>query len=198
MIPKTLLLFSLLFIVTANTLVNAQPRNLLQNPDAAKGTQSWRSYGDAEVETNANYSCFVVRPGGNFHQDVELPKDAAGQYLVFIGRGAVERVVRKDGTAGTGAPYLYGYMMQPPPPGGKEILAYLQGQQMGAEISDTNEWVNMWGIFEVLDGTTKVRFFMMQSATANVPNDGAVARFASLGLFLFSRKEDAEVFVRHY
>jgi hypothetical protein len=198
MVRKALMLFSLLFTVTASTLVNAQSRNLLQNADAAKGTESWSTYGEAVVEKKANYSCFVVRPGGHFWQDVELPKNAAGQYLVFIGRGAGERLSPKDGTAGTSAPYLYGYMMQPPPPGGKEILAYLQGQQMRAEIDATNEWVNMWGIFEVPDGTTKVRFFLMQSSTAKVPHDGSAARFASLGLFMFSRKEDAEVFVRHY
>ena len=198
MIPKKLLLFSLLFIVTASTLVNAQARNLLLNGDAAKGTESWRTYGDAVVEKNATFSCFVVHAGGHFWQDVELPKNAAGQYLVFIGRGAGERIKPKDGTANFSAPYLYGYMMQPPPPGGKEILAYLQGQQMRAEIEAANEWVNMSGIFEVPDGTTKVRFFLMYSATANVPQDGAAARLANLGLFMFSRKEDAEVFVRYY
>jgi hypothetical protein len=126
MIFKTLLLFSLLFVVTANALVNAQSRNLLQNPDATKGEQSWRAYGDAVIETTATYSCFVVRHGGHFYQDVELPKEAAGQYLVFIGRGAGERITAKDGATGFSAPYLYGYMMQPPPPGGKEILEYLQ------------------------------------------------------------------------
>ena len=69
---------------------------------------------------------------------------------------------------------------------------------MRAEIGAANEWVNMWGIFEVPDGTTTVRFFLMYAGTPNLPHNGTAARFASLGLFLFSRKEDAAAFARRY
>ncbi len=52
-------------------LINAQPRNLLQNPDAGHGTQGWRTYGQATIENGVNGNpCFVVRNGGYFIQNV--------------------------------------------------------------------------------------------------------------------------------
>ncbi len=197
MIRKSLRLIPLFLIVAASAVVHAQSPNLLQNPDAGKGTQSWSSYGETSVEKNETYSCFVLRKG-HFYQDVELPKGSYGQYLVFVGRGAGKRINTPAGPITTRAPYLYGYMMQPPPPGGKEILAYLQGQNMLAQITATNEWVNMWGIFEVPEGTTKVRFFLMGSAMADDPHEGAPVRFASLGLYLFQKKVEAEAFAMNY
>lgn len=189
MILKTSLFFAVLFAV------NAQSQNLLQNPNADLGAQSWRAFGETAIETTTtNDAHFVVRNGGYFFQDVELPKDAGGQYLVLIGRGAGERV-NSDGAI-TGSPYLYGYMMQPPSADRKEILEYLQGQRMLAQTTVRDEWLSMWGIFEVPEGTTKVRFFLNQALRAGVPHDGSAARFDNLGLYLFSTRKQAQEFVR--
>src|SRR5688572_24506750 len=107
---KTLLLV-IAFSVVAS--LNTQSQNLLQNPNADNGAQSWRGSGEVSVETTSeNGPCFVVRNGGRFIQDIELPRDAAGQYAVLIGRGASERI-NADGAI-TDLPALYGYMMQPP------------------------------------------------------------------------------------
>jgi hypothetical protein len=196
MIRRTLLSLGLLLAgVNLSASVKAQSHNLLQNPDASVGGKSWRAFGEATVETTtANDAHFVVRNGGYFFQDVELPKDAAGHYLVVIGHGASERI-NPDGAI-TGLPYLYGYMMQPPPPGGKEILEYLQGQNMLAHTSVKDDWVSMWGIFEVPEGTTKVRFFLNQALRAGVPHNGSAARFDNLGLYLFATRKEAQAFVR--
>jgi len=52
-------------------LINAQPRNLLQNPDAGHGTQGWRTYGQATIENSVDGNpWFVVRNGGYLIQDV--------------------------------------------------------------------------------------------------------------------------------
>lgn len=186
-----------LVLVGANTLANAQSANLLQNPNADQDGQSWRAFGETAIEsTTTNDAHFVVRNGGYFIQDVELPKGASGQYLVLLGRGAGERV-NPDGAI-TGSPYLYGYMMQPPGPDRKEILEYLQGQRMFAQTTATDEWTNMWGIFEVPAGTTKVRFFLNQALRAGVPHNGSAARFDNLGLYLFATRKDAQAFVRQY
>lgn len=198
MIPKmSISLIVLLMLVSAGTFGNAQSANLLQNPNADQGGQSWRAFGEAAIEsTTTNDAHFVVRNGGYFFQDVELPKDAAGQYLVLIGRGAGDRV-NPDGAI-TGSPYLYGYMMQPPGPDRKEILEYLQGQRMLAQTTAMDEWANMWGIFEVPEGTTKVRFFLNQALRAGAPHNGSAARFDNLGLYLFATRKDAQAFVRQY
>ena len=193
MFRKTLLALSLLLAVVN---VNAQSNNLLQNPNADAGGQSWHAYGDTAIDATTANPCFIVHYRGNFHQDVQLSKDAANQYAVFIGYGASERV-NADGSI-TGAPYLYGYMMQPAAPNQKEILAYLQGQRMLAQTTIQDAWVIMWGIYQVPEGTTKIRFFMMQGARAGDRQDTSAARFDNLGLYLFRTKEEAEAFVRQY
>ena len=175
--------------------INAQSRNLLQNADASEGSKSWRSYGEATVEpATGNNLRFVVRNGGYFLQDVAVPDGAAGQFAVLIGRGASERI-NPDGAI-TGLPYLYGYM-QDSANGGK-VLEHLQGQQMRAHTSTRDEWVNMWGIFQVPEQTKSIRFFLKQALRQGLPHNGSAASFDNLGLYLFATKEDAQAFVNQY
>jgi len=193
--------FQLLILLSAcvmgAVLANAQSRNLLQNPNASLGTNSWMAFGEASVEsTTGDNFCFVVRDGGYFLQDVLLPEDAAGQYVVLIGRGASERI-NEDGAI-TGLPYLYGYMMEHGPRRSEKILAYLQGQRMRASTNIRDEWVGMWGVFQVPEGTRKIRFFLNQALRQGVPHNGSAARFDDLGLYLFSSKHEAEAFVGQY
>jgi hypothetical protein len=194
MFSKMIFALTLFLVVNASVIVNVQSQNLLQNGNADVGEQSWRAFGETAIESIPNDAHFVVRNGGYFLQDVELPKDVAGQFLVLIGRGASERV-NADGAI-TGLPYLYGYMMQPAGPDRKEILEYLQGQRMMAQPTAQDEWLTMWGIFEVPAGTTKVRFFLKQGLRAGVPHDGSAARFDNLGLYVFATRKDAQEFVR--
>jgi hypothetical protein len=56
----------------------------------------------------------------------------------------------------------------------------------------------MWGIFEVPAGTKRIRFFLNHALANGVPHDGSAARFDNLGLYLFNRKEEAQVFVAQY
>lgn len=186
----------LIFLLTASA-VNAQSRNLLQNPNADLESQSWRDTGKATIEMMADgNTAFVVREGGSFFQDVILPSDAAGQYAVMIGRGSSERI--HPGGAITGLPYLYGYMMERADPNGGRILQYLQGQRMLAATKVIDEWVDMWGIFQVPQGTKKIRFFLNQALAKGAPDNGSAARFDNLGLYLFSTKQDAQAFVDQY
>ena len=180
-----------------NSVCQAQATNLLRNPDANAESAFWRANGEATIERiSVNNLCFVVRNGGSFIQDVELPKGAVGQYAVLIGRGSSERI-NADGAI-TGLPHLYGYMMEKGRPDRKEILAYLQGQQMRSRSAIRDEWVQMSGIFEVPEGTNTIRFFLSQSERKGVPHNGSAARFDDLGLFLFGTKEEAEAFVGSY
>jgi hypothetical protein len=178
-------------------LINAQPRNLLQNPNGDQAAEFWRAFGEATVEqVTGNNLCFVVRNGGYFIQDVPVPDDAAGQYAVLIGRGSSQRI--HEGGAITGLPYLYGYMMDKAGPRGGHVLEYLQGQRMRAKTKIRDEWVDMWGIFQVPEKTKVIRFFLSQASRSGVPHNGSAARFDNLGLYLFATKEDAEAFVSGY
>lgn len=192
---KSSLMFRLLLIlslfVSAASTHHAQSRNLLENPNADQGVKLWRAFGEATVEVGVgNDSCFVVRNGGYFFQDVLLTNDAVGQYAVLIGRGASERI-NADGAI-TGLPYLYGYMMAE---NGDSVLAYLQAPQMLARPNIRDDWVDMWGIFRVPEKTKRIRFFLNQGLRNGVPHNGSAARFDNLGLYIFAAKEDAEAFV---
>jgi hypothetical protein len=180
-----------------NSVCQAQATNLLRNPDANAQAAFWRAYGEATVEpTTVKNFCFVVRNGGYFIQDVELPEGSAGLYAVLIGRGSSERI-NADGAI-TGLPYLYGYMMEKGRPDRKEILDYLQGQAMRSRSVIKGEWVQLWGIFEVPEGANTIRFFLNQAERKGVPHNGSAARFDDLGLYLFATKEEAEVFATSY
>lgn len=193
MCTKALMLFVVL--LSLSPLCMGQSRNLLLNPDADLGAKHWRTVGEAKVEATENNFCFVLRNGGSFLQDVDLPDNAVGQYAVLIGRAASERI--NDDGAITDLPYLYGYMMEQAPPNAGRIVEYLQGQQMRASTGMTNEWVNVWGIFKVPEKTKKIRFFLNQARRKGVPHNGSAARFDHVGLYLFQTKEEAEAFVTY-
>lgn len=184
------------FLCLASIHINAQTENMLQNPKADLEAQHWRAFGQATIEEAGGNRCFVVRNGGHFSQDVILPEGAAGQYAVFIGRGSSERI-NPDGAI-TGLPYLYGYMMAPGRPDGGRILAYLQGQRMLGAATFAGEWVKMWGVFRVPEGTGRIRFFLNQASRRGVPHNGSAARFADLGLYVFRTEEEAKAFASGY
>jgi hypothetical protein len=189
---RAVMLFTVL--LSLSSLCAAQSSNLLLNPNADLGAQSWRAFGKASVETTeVNNFCFVVRDGGYFLQDVELPDNAAGQYALLIGRAASERI-NADGAI-TGLPYLYGYMMESDRPGTGHILDYLQGQQMLARPQVQGQWVNVYGIFKVPEKTKRIRFFLNQALRNGVPHNGSAARFDNLGLYLFLTREEAEAYL---
>jgi hypothetical protein len=189
-------LLPLLLLCLAVTQARAQTENLLQNPDAELEARHWRALGQATVEEANGKRLFVVRNGGYFLQDVILPGGAAGKFAVLIGRGSSERI-NPDGAI-TGLPYLYGYMMAPGNPEGERILAYLQGQQMRNSATSAGEWVRIWGIFEVPEGTGRIRFFLNQALRQGVPHNGSAARFDDLGLYLFPTEEEAKSFAASY
>lgn len=181
----------LIALLSLTSICHAQSPNLLKNSDADDQGAHWSKFGEATVEDAC--SCFVVRNGGYFLQDVELPDDAVGQYAVLIGRGASERI-NSDGAI-TGLPYLYGYMMEAE---GDSILAYIQELQMRARTTIVDEWAMMWGIVEVPAKTKRIRFFLKQALGNNVPHNESAARFTDLGLYLFATEKEARAFVTQY
>jgi hypothetical protein len=185
---------SLLFLSLTVISASAQTNNLLQNPSADLDGRSWQAKGAATVEEANGNRCFVVRNGGSFRQDVALPQGAAGQYVVFVGRGSSERV-NPDGAV-TDLPYLYGYMLAEGGAGGRKehVLDYLQG--MLGRSTFANEWVTMAGIFKVPEGAVKIRFFLNQGLGRGVERDGSAARFDDIGLYIFATAEEAKAFVR--
>lgn len=170
--------------------------NLLLNPNADSNSENWRVFGEGSVEEFNGDKVFVVRNRGYFIQDVNLTESDVGKYALLIGRGATERI-NVDGAI-TGLPYLHGYMMNPGKPSGGKIYLHMQGQKMLARPRVKDEWVTLFGIFQVPEGTGRVRFFLNQAERQGVPQNGSAARFDNLGLYLFETEEDALQFVRAY
>jgi hypothetical protein len=191
-ILRASLSFIFLCLVTIPT--NAQTDNLLRNPQADVEAQHWRTSGQVAIEEVNGNRCFVVRNGGSFSQDVTLPREVAGQYVVFIGRGSSERV-NPDGSV-TDLPYLYGYMLAGDEGRKERVLDYLQGRAMLGRSTFANEWVEMSGIFRVPEGATQIRFFLNQGLGRGVERDGSAARFDDVGLYIFPTEEEAKAFVR--
>jgi hypothetical protein len=193
---SVMLLFYLSLVLPA---ANAQSNNLLRNPAADEAVSYWQAVGDAFVEQlPAKGFHFRVRNKGSFRQDVLLPEGAQGKYVLLIGRVASERI-NPDDTI-TGLPYLYGYMMTGTNPRARDtrILSYLQGQQMLCSAKEVGEWVTAWGIFPVAPGTGVLSFFLNQAERKDVPQNGSVARFDDLGLYVFDTEVEANAFVKTY
>jgi len=171
--------------------------NLLLNPNADAYMRHWQAWGDAAIEKSDDGNrYFVVRNKGHFSQDVLLPEDAAGKYVVLTGRASSERV-NPDGTI-TGLPYLYGYMLDDSSSRGGRILAYLQGQKMLCSCEEENRAAGLWGVFQVPEEARKLRFFLNQAERRGLPQSGSAARFDDLGLYLFETRQEAESFVKKY
>ena len=187
-------LFSLMVLLLAANCVNAQIVNQLKNPNADEGAQFWRAFGNAGVEQCANgSSCFVLRNGGYFIQDVTLPEDAAGQYAILVGRATSDNL-RTDGSI-SGLPYLHGYMMNAGDPGGGRIYAYLDGQHMRSSARHSGEWVTLFGVFKIKPGTARIRFFLKQAWRNGTPHDGSAARFDQLALYILPDEVTARAFI---
>ena len=171
-------------------------KNLLLNPNADKGAQSWTPWGEAVVEIqDAGNPGFTVR-GGHFSQDVFLRGDFTGSYALLIGRAST--AAENARSLPVGFPCIYGYMMSPPELERGSIWEYLQGQQMCARAGVTGRWVPVYGIFRVPPKTGVIRFFLQQSSQRNMPGDPGAARFDDLGVYLFSTEQEAKLFAMRY
>lgn len=189
---KIVILFCVIFAATG---ANAQT-NLLLNSNADFGLENWHTFKQTVVEDFNETKVFVVRNGGHFVQDVNLTETDIGKFVLLIGRGSSERI-NVDGAI-TGLPCLYGYMMSPGERNSGRIYSYLQGQKLRGDAQTENEWVTMFGIFQVPEGTGRICFFLNQAERRGVPHNGSAARFSNLGLYLFETEEDALEFARAY
>jgi hypothetical protein len=190
------LVFLLLILLSSSVLINAQ-NNLLKNSTADSGFEDWKINGYALIERIPDgNSFFVVRNNGAFRQDVELTDRSAGKYILLIGRGSSERV-NADGAI-TGLPYLYGFLMNPITLTGKNINTYLTGQKLRGDVKNINDWVVMYGVFQIPAGTTSARIFLNQAEGRGAPQNGSAARFDDVGLYLFETEKDALDFAKKY
>ena len=125
--------------------------DMLVNGDAAGGTGGWITNGAVKVERNAGVTCFTVRSGGSFQQEIRLPADSVGMVAAVRGKGQADRL-NQDGSM-TGLPYLYGMVVASDR---TRFLAYWQGQKMLGRPRQPGQWVTMSGVFTVPYGAASV------------------------------------------
>lgn len=200
MLNKTIYIpiLSLLCFWCSQTAVTAQSTNILHGPFADEYLDSWTAYGDAVIEEVNGNRCFVLRDGGLFWQDIELPEDSFGKFILIIGFVSSEKINTHGIT--TGLPYLYGYMMPENTENANsaEIFAYLQFTDVFNSINIENEWVMQWEIFPVQDNARRLRLFLSQAETRGVPHNGSASRFDDLGVYVFSSVAQARLYVDEY
>jgi hypothetical protein len=186
-----------LWLLLAVAFTQAQPTNLLLNPNVEERTSHWQTRGNAIAAQHPDGKwSFIVRFGGAFHQDVTLPEGASGKYALLIGRAASERI-NSDGAI-TGLPHLYGYMLEGADLRKSRIKTYLQGGAMLNRATKENEWATEWGIFPVPPEVGAIRFFLNQAERKDLPHNGSAAYFNELGLYLFATEEEAKAFVKAF
>ncbi len=192
---SVLSLFCFLFSQVA---VTAQPTNILNGPFADESMDYWTADGDAVIEEVNGDPCFVLRDGGFFSQEIDLPEDVFGKFILIIGTVSSERI-NANGII-TGLPYFYGYMMAENTENedSADIYAYLQSTDAFDSINIENEWVVTWEIFPVQEDSGSIQLFLNQAEQRGVPHNGSAARFDDLGVYVFSSVEQARLFVDEY
>jgi hypothetical protein len=181
--------------------VFAQTTNMLDNPFADELADYWTAQGDAVIETVDGNPCFVLRNGGYFAQEIILPANAGGKYLLLAGLVSSDRIHTVGSI--TGLPYLYGYIMDRDSvmwATGQDINNYLEVSHLLSSRGISDEWTVMWGIFSVPEDTGNTVLFLKQAEQRGDPLDGSAARFDDLGVYLFSSVTEAQTFVssRYY
>ena len=182
-------------VLLAVTIAAAQPQmdNLLVNATASEGVRAWRVEGSARTEELDGVTCFTLRNGGAFTQEVELPAGSAGRFAVLLGRGRSERI-GADGTI-TGLPYLYALVIAADR---GRILDYWQGQNMLARPTRPDEWARMSGVYKVPEGASYLSVQLRQAEASGAPHDGSAARFSAVRLYLFSSEGAARAYAEHF
>ncbi len=168
-----------------------RPVNILLNPTADRGFEGWLAYKETFIDPGSGDPCFAVRNQGYILQDVLLPKGSNARYALLFGNLETARI-NSNGSI-TGLPYLYGYMMVS---SHGRILSYLQGPSMLFRGNRVGKWWPAFGVFAIPPETGVIRFFLNQAERKGDPQNGSLARFDDLGLYLFETVEEARRHLR--
>ncbi|MDH4196840.1 MAG: WD40 repeat domain-containing protein [Candidatus Aminicenantes bacterium] len=167
--------------------------NLVVNPAANQGLNSWSAEGEVTVEQEEDGNfVYTIRYSGTLSQDVPVG-EAAGRAVLVVARTASERI-EEDGDQ-TGLPYLYGQVMGGP--GGRRVLLYLQESTLTHPDREVGTWGTVWGVFEVPAEADFVRLVLSQSDGRRAQN-GSAAWFDDVGVFVFDSRDEALAFARRF
>ena len=181
-----------IFTVLASVSPVAQsPTNLVLNPSGEHGATEWQAQGSARVEEFEGNRCFVVRNGGKFLQTIDLPRSAAGKFVLFVAHVSSERAAADV----TDRPYLYGLTFSADR---KQIVLHNQMSTMSGGANSSNQWAKAWGVFRIPEDVSFISYQLRQGLRRGIPHTGAPARFDDVGLFVFDARADAEAFVSRY
>ena len=153
----------------------------------------WRGDGEVTVEEFEGNRCFVLRNGARLTQEVELPRDSAEKFVLFIAHVFGERTDHPGDI--TDQPYLYGLTLSADR---RRILLHNQAASMGGLAAPPGQWGKSWGVFKIPDGASSIVYQLAQGLRRGTLRDGSAARFDDVGLFIFDTREAAETFVHRY
>ena len=164
--------------------------NLVDNGNADAGLSYWwASGGAAAIDPCDGNKCFALSGAAEFHQQVLLPSDAAGKFVVLVGSASMD-LINVDRNI-SGRPSLYGIVGAED---GYRVVAHLQGQNLGARATMAHEWVPVSGVFKLPEDSFVVSLQLKRGSVRGVPDNGSVARFDDLGVYVFATETDARSF----
>ena len=168
--------------------------NWLHNPGADESTNGWYPYKNAGAHKGPggnNY--FYVRDGHTMSQNIYIP-EGTGWYALYVGRASINR--KGDEFPDNGLPHISSYML--------DDNSKIKNQPFGQQLSDyhfrhnyNDDWVPMWGIWQIDDEATRITFFMRQSNKDKSDLGDIEARFDDLGLYFFKTEKEANAFLKN-
>ena len=168
-------------------------KNMVKNPGANEGLDSWKKVGDVSVEAGRpGNPCFFMRYSGEFMQKIDLPADAGGKYALFIARASSDRMDEGDQT---GIPYLFGEWENRADD--HKIDGYLNADTMKLSNVKAGEWGVIYGIFKIPAESGKVQLIVHQ-ADGSSPQNGSAAKVDDIWMLVFATEVDAKRMVEAY
>ena len=188
MFSVTIKVFLLVIILFTTSSIVCSQSNLLKNPNADEGNKQWRPYGEAAVDESKGW--FVVQNSGHLFQDVSIPPDSVGKFVVLIGHGAGSQII----SDGSGKPLIRGEFIVGNAFGGRGYGS-LDEQQTVSTSMKANEWVYLWGIYRIPAGPKFIRLFLTQTTHKMSKENVTPVYFDDLGVYIFNNALQAKRFV---
>lgn len=172
------------------------PGNLLKNPSADDGQNSWYFGGGSAgtIQLSNGNKVFWVDYGfgksGQISQTVDvLPADIRRKYILVTGYAWIKAPITFSTTAN---PCLWGTLWktnstQPP-----------QTLQCSFHTASAGYWETIYGIFRVKKINTSMRIELFQSRGVGNPPDGTRAMFDDIQMFVYSTKQEAKDHLSSY
>jgi len=164
------------------------PQNLLQNPNADAGMDSWTPFSaDAFVEGGSGNPAFTIRNGSFMTQRVDITGKTS-RILVIVGITAAQNATPLS----LGRMHAYTYSNADP----NMVIAHFTSPDLVSTSSTSNEWVILTAQFALPPNADAIELFLATGGSG--AHDGSHTWFDYLGLYLADTTQLAQDIIDDY